>query len=76
MSKTAATSQNTSGAASDLMNENFASAVDMKIKLRCPNLRCKSILSVPPHFRGKAVRCGICGQSLVVPNVKKDGKKK
>ncbi len=38
-----------------------------KVKLRCPNLMCRAILSVPGDLRGQTVRCSNCGESLRVP---------
>jgi len=38
------------------------------IKLICPNLRCRSLLSVPPTARGKNVRCRQCGTRIQVPD--------
>ncbi|MFN3169016.1 MAG: hypothetical protein ACE37H_18365 [Phycisphaeraceae bacterium] len=37
------------------------------IKLICPNLRCRTLLSVPPTARGKNVRCRQCGTRIQVP---------
>ncbi|QDU72285.1 hypothetical protein Pan265_21490 [Mucisphaera calidilacus] len=33
----------------------------------CPNLKCRSVLSVPDHARGKKVRCKSCGMRIGVP---------
>ena len=41
----------------------------MAITLICPNLRCRSILQVPEHTRGRKVRCGKCGRDFLVPAV-------
>ncbi|QQE11778.1 hypothetical protein JD969_20235 [Planctomycetota bacterium] len=41
------------------------------IKLVCPNLQCRKILSVPTHARGKNVRCRACGIRVTVPGKKK-----
>lgn len=37
------------------------------IKLICPNLLCRTILSVPAGTRGKDVRCRSCGKVVRVP---------
>jgi ribosomal protein S27E len=39
----------------------------MQVTMLCPNLKCKRILQVPETTRGHRVRCGFCGQILVVP---------
>lgn len=39
----------------------------MPITLLCPRLTCRAVLKVPDHVRGKRVRCGECGITLVVP---------
>ena len=41
------------------------------IKLICPNLQCRKVLSVPAHARGKNVRCRACGIRVTVPGKKK-----
>ena len=41
--------------------------INLTIKIRCPNLRCRTILSVPIDRRGKCVVCQECGQALLVP---------
>ena len=41
--------------------------MEPKVKLRCPNLQCRAVLSVPEAKRGECVRCGVCGQALRVP---------
>lgn len=33
----------------------------------CPNLRCRTLLAVPPTARGKNVRCRLCGTRIQVP---------
>ncbi len=45
----------------------------MAVTLLCPNLKCKRVLQVPDTTRGHRVRCGYCGQILVVPH--KSGQK-
>ncbi len=42
--------------------------MELKVKLRCPNLQCRAVLSVPESKRGQCVRCGVCGQTLRVPS--------
>ncbi len=37
------------------------------VRLICPNLKCRSILSVPQIARGKTVRCRACGMRIGVP---------
>jgi hypothetical protein len=37
------------------------------IRLVCPNLKCRSVLSVPTSARGKTVKCKHCGARLTVP---------
>jgi hypothetical protein len=40
----------------------------MLVTLLCPNLKCRRVLQVPDTTRGHRVRCGHCGQVLMVPN--------
>lgn len=44
--------------------------MNLTIKIRCPNLRCRTILSVPVDRRGHCVVCQECGQALLVPATK------
>jgi DNA-directed RNA polymerase subunit RPC12/RpoP len=37
------------------------------IRLVCPNLTCRVVLSVPSSARGKTVQCKHCGSRLAVP---------
>ncbi|MEM7625929.1 MAG: hypothetical protein AAF333_09890 [Planctomycetota bacterium] len=37
------------------------------VRLLCPNLKCRTILSVPITARGKTVRCRSCGMRIQVP---------
>lgn len=37
------------------------------IRLVCPNLKCRAILSVNESARGKSVKCKYCGSRLTVP---------
>lgn len=41
------------------------------VRLICPNLKCRKILSVPGTARGKKVRCRGCGMRVQIP-VKKE----
>ncbi len=43
---------------------------DQVIRLICPNLTCRTILSVPAAARGKDVRCRACGTKLRIPQAK------
>lgn len=38
------------------------------VRLICPNLRCRAILSVPGSVRGMMVRCSQCGSRIKVPS--------
>ncbi len=40
---------------------------DAMIRMICPNLRCKAILSVPQTARGKSVMCKQCGMKIKIP---------
>ena len=42
---------------------------DEHVRIMCPNLVCKKVLSVPEETRGKTVRCRACGTMIRVPNV-------
>lgn len=37
------------------------------IRLICPNLKCRKVLTVPENTRGKMVRCRSCGMRINVP---------
>jgi hypothetical protein len=37
------------------------------VRIICPNLRCRSVLSVPGEARGKTVRCRQCGMRVGIP---------
>ncbi len=39
----------------------------MPVTLLCPSLKCRRVLQVPETTRGHRVRCGYCGQILIVP---------
>lgn len=42
-------------------------AADDMVRIICPNLKCRAILSVPGSARGKSVRCRSCGARVSVP---------
>ena len=37
------------------------------IRILCPNLKCRALLSVPGAARGKSVRCRGCGTRVRIP---------
>jgi len=37
------------------------------VRMMCPNLKCRAVLSVPGHARGKTVRCRQCGARVRIP---------
>lgn len=37
------------------------------IRVICPSLKCRAILSVPYKTRGQDVRCCVCGMRIRVP---------
>ncbi|MDX2145902.1 MAG: hypothetical protein SFZ23_00130 [Planctomycetota bacterium] len=37
------------------------------VRIMCPNLTCRKILSVPTSARGKTVRCRTCATVIKVP---------
>lgn len=37
------------------------------IRMRCPNPKCRVILSIPQEMTGQRVRCAGCGESFPVP---------
>lgn len=37
------------------------------VRIMCPNLGCRKVLSVPISARGKVVRCSGCQKNLRVP---------
>jgi hypothetical protein len=39
----------------------------MPLTIICPNLKCRGVLQVPESVRGQKVRCGKCGNNLIVP---------
>ncbi len=38
------------------------------IRMICPSLACRALLSVPASARGKTVRCSKCGLRVAVPD--------
>ncbi|MEX0775180.1 MAG: hypothetical protein WD042_05640 [Phycisphaeraceae bacterium] len=38
------------------------------VRIMCPSLKCRSVLSVPASARGKIVRCRECGTRVSVPS--------
>ncbi len=40
------------------------------VKIMCPNLTCRKVLSIPDLARGKTVRCKSCGTNIRVPGNK------
>ncbi|MBL4810281.1 MAG: hypothetical protein JKY43_09545 [Phycisphaerales bacterium] len=43
---------------------------EQMIRMMCPNLTCRKVLSVPEVARGKTVRCKQCGTNIRVPMAK------
>ena len=42
------------------------------VRMMCPNLKCRTLLVVPGHARGKTVRCKACGAMIKVPSARRD----
>jgi len=40
------------------------------LRMMCPNLTCRKVLSVPEAARGKTVRCKQCSTNIRVPESK------
>jgi len=40
------------------------------VRIMCPNLTCRKVLSIPDMARGKTVRCKSCGTNIRVPTQK------
>lgn len=40
------------------------------VKIMCPKLTCRKVLSVPSSARGRTVRCRLCGTAIKVPQAK------
>jgi len=43
---------------------------EQMLRMMCPNLTCRKVLSVPEAARGKTVRCKQCGTNIRVPQSK------
>jgi len=39
----------------------------VSVRMVCPNLLCRAVLSAPATARGKKVRCRACGMRVQVP---------
>lgn len=50
-----------------LLRKAILSMSEQAIRLMCPNLTCRRILTVPFTARGKVVRCPGCGRNVRVP---------
>ncbi len=37
------------------------------VRIMCPNLTCRKVLSIPEIARGRTVRCKTCGTNIRVP---------
>ncbi len=37
------------------------------VRIMCPNLTCRKVLSIPEVARGKTVRCKACGTNIRIP---------
>ncbi len=46
------------------------------VRLICPNLNCRTVLSVPESTRGKLVRCRACRSRVRVPEKGETGRTK
>jgi len=44
------------------------------VRIMCPNLTCRKVLSIPEMARGKTVRCKSCGTNIRVPSTKPNTK--
>lgn len=40
------------------------------VRIMCPNLTCRKVLSIPQVARGKTVRCKACGTNIKIPTAK------
>ena len=40
------------------------------VRIMCPNLTCRKVLSIPAVARGKTVRCKSCGTNIRIPSNK------
>ncbi|RPI61530.1 MAG: hypothetical protein EHM48_05495 [Planctomycetaceae bacterium] len=39
----------------------------LSLRLRCPNPKCRVVLSIPEQLHGQHVKCAGCGTSFLVP---------
>ena len=37
------------------------------VRIMCPSLTCRKVLSIPEMARGKTVRCKSCGTNIRIP---------
>ncbi len=51
-------------------NEEMDMADQKMVRIMCPNLTCRKVLSIPELARGKTVRCKSCGTNIRVPDAK------
>lgn len=42
---------------------------DKLVRIMCPNLTCRKVLSIPAMARGKTVRCKSCSTNIRIPNI-------
>ena len=47
--------------------EAYPTMTEATIRIMCPSLNCRRILTVPVSSRGKKVRCRNCGTTLLIP---------
>ena len=47
--------------------EAYQTMTEATIRIMCPSLNCRRILTVPVSSRGKKVRCRNCGTTLLIP---------
>ena len=40
---------------------------DAHVRIMCPSLLCRKVLSVPASARGKTVRCKACSTTIRIP---------
>lgn len=40
------------------------------VRIMCPSLTCRKVLSIPEIARGRTVRCKACGTTIRVPSNK------
>jgi LSD1 subclass zinc finger protein len=50
------------------MTDKRRGEASMPVKMICPNLKCRKILSVPDEVRGKQVKCQYCQTTFRVPS--------